>query len=52
MDIYKTKIEAEKEKNEIVLVRDNLPLNITYKGRKYILILTKNDKLILNKNTD
>lgn len=37
---------------ELVLDKNNLPLNIVYKGRRYVLLLTKNDKLILNKNTD
>lgn len=41
-----------KQGKEIVLNKDKLPLNIVYKGRRYVLILTKNDKLILNKNTD
>lgn len=37
---------------EMVLGKDNLPLTIFYKDKRYILILTKNDKLILNKYED
>jgi hypothetical protein len=36
----------------LVLSRDDLPMTIEYKGRKYTLILTKNDKLILNKTVE
>lgn len=48
----KGEIKREIDKKEVVLDKDNLPLNIVYKGKRYILILTKNDKLILNKSTD
>lgn len=34
---------------EVVIDKEDLPLTIIYKGKRYILILTKNDKLILNK---
>lgn len=37
---------------KIFLEREELPLTIIYKGKRYILILTKNDKLILNKYED
>lgn len=37
---------------EIVLSKDNLPLTIFYKDKRYILILTKNDKLMLQKAID
>jgi hypothetical protein len=36
----------------LVLSRDDLPLTIEYKDKKYTLILTKNDKLILNKTIE
>jgi len=36
-------------KNEFLLNKDDLPMTIVYKGKRYILLLTKNDKLILNK---
>ena len=38
-----------KADREIVLKKDDLPLTILYNEKRYILILTKNDKLILNK---
>lgn len=44
-----TSAEKEVIKNGIVLERDKLPMTLIYKGKRYILILTKNDKLILNK---
>lgn len=39
-------------KNKLVVDRDTLPIIIVYKEKRYILILTKNDKLILNKYTE
>jgi len=39
-------------KKELLINKDDLPLTIVYKEKRYILILTKNDKLILNKYTD
>lgn len=39
-------------KKELVVARDGLPLRITYRDKRYILILTRNDKLILNKATE
>lgn len=39
-------------KSELVVDKDVLPLVIVYKGKRYILILTQNDKLILNKYTE
>jgi hypothetical protein len=36
----------------LVLSRDDLPMTIEYKDKKYTLILTKNDKLILNKTIE
>lgn len=41
--------ETDPFKKELFLERKDLPLTIIYKGKRYILILTKNDKLILNK---
>lgn len=54
--------EKEKESSEDILTlisctsgiyksipKEDLPLIINYKGKKYVLILTKNDKLILQK---
>lgn len=41
--------ESDTLEKGLVLNKDDLPLTIVYKGKKYILILTKNDKLILNK---
>lgn len=34
---------------ELTIEKDDLPLTIIYKNKRYILILTRNDKLILNK---
>lgn len=48
----KTEIEKSISKREVVIDKGNLPLNIVYKGRRYILLLTKNDRLILNKYED
>lgn len=42
-------IEDRKADREIVLKKDDLPLTIFYNEKRYILILTRNDKLILNK---
>jgi len=39
-------------KKELLINKDDLPLTIVYKEKRYILILTKNDKLILNKYTN
>lgn len=36
-------------KRELILEKKDFPMTMTYSGKKYILILTKNDKLILNK---
>lgn len=44
--------EKESSQKELVLEKEHLPLTILYKAKKYILILTKNDKLILNKYED
>ncbi|MBI5682418.1 MAG: hypothetical protein HZC45_04545 [Deltaproteobacteria bacterium] len=52
MNISKIKAEIDISKKEIAVDKNNLPLNIIYKEKRYILLLTKNDKLILNKNTD
>ena len=41
-----------KQGKEILINKDDMPITIVYKGKRYILILTKNDKLILNKYTD
>jgi hemin uptake protein HemP len=50
----KTPEPAEKTARHkgLVLSRDDLPLTIEYKGKRYTLILTKNDKLILNKTIE
>jgi hypothetical protein len=45
-------IEDRKADREIVLKKDDLPLTILYNEKRYILILTRNDKLILNKNEE
>lgn len=44
-------IETEKQESEKELTSsgNDLPLTIIYKEKRYVLILTKNDKLILNK---
>lgn len=36
----------------LVVEKEDFPMTIIYKGKRYILILTKNDKLILNKYED
>jgi hemin uptake protein HemP len=41
--------EKSVSRQGLVLSRDDLPMTIEYKNKKYTLILTKNDKLILNK---
>lgn len=45
----RTEIEDRIADRAIVLKKDDLPLTILYNEKRYILILTKNDKLILNK---
>lgn len=44
--------ESGRSKKELNVEKEDLPLTIVYKNKRYILILTKNDKLILNKPTD
>lgn len=44
--------EMDSSKKELSLERDDLPMSIIYKEKRYVLILTKNDKLILNKYED
>lgn len=46
------KKESGRSKKEMTVEREDLPLTIVYKNKRYILILTKNDKLILNKHTE
>ena len=46
------KLEKGISKKELTVDKDALPMSIVYKGKRYILLLTKNDKLILNKYTD
>lgn len=46
------KIEIETAKKEIILDKRDFPMTMNYNGKRYILILTKNDKLILNKYED
>ena len=45
------KLEKGISEKELTADKDDLPFTIVYKGKRYILILTKNDKLILNKYT-
>lgn len=33
----------------LVLTKKQLPLTIVYNGKRYVLVLTKQDKLLLNK---
>lgn len=46
------KIEVEEGKRDLLLEAKDLPVTVVYSGKRYILILTKNDKLILNKYED
>lgn len=41
--------ESGGSKKELTIEEEDLPLTIIYKNKRYILILTRNDKLILNK---
>ena len=43
------KEESQGIKKQLVVDKSDFPLSILYNGKEYILILTKNDKLILNK---
>ena len=43
------KLSKSESKNEWVVSKDELPIVIVYNEKRYILILTKNDKLVLNK---
>lgn len=43
------KLSKSESKNEWVVSKDALPIVIVYNEKRYILILTKNDKLVLNK---
>lgn len=45
-------VEENKEKKELVLKANDMPLIIRYGEKKYVVILTKNDKLILQKPID
>jgi len=51
MEIVERK-EKGSSKKELTVEKETLPLTIAYKGKRYILILTRNDKLILNKQTE
>lgn len=51
MEILERK-ESGRSKNDLTVEKEDLPLTIVYKNKRYVLILTKNDKLILNKPTD
>lgn len=42
-------IKDEHAKSALILKSEDLPLIIEYKDKKYVLILTKNDRLILQK---
>lgn len=33
----------------MVVTKEHLPLTIVYNGKRYVLVLTKQDKLLLNK---
>lgn len=46
------RIEVEDPRRELLLDSKDFPITMVYKGKRYILILTKNDKLILNKYED
>jgi hypothetical protein len=46
------KKENGRSKKELIVEKEDLPLTIIYKNRRYILILTRNDKLILNKQAE
>jgi hypothetical protein len=53
MDNSKTvEIKNEPAKKALVIKSDDLPLTIAYGDKKYVLLLTKNDKLILQKPID
>lgn len=43
------KNEKEMLKRELAVERENLPLVIIYKDKRYVLILTKNERLVLHK---
>ncbi len=36
-------------KKELVLEKSDLPLTVIYKDNKYVLLITKNDRVLLNK---
>ncbi len=46
------KIEIETAKRELILDKRDFPMTMTYNDKRYILLLTKNNKLILNKFTE
>ncbi|MCL4456327.1 MAG: hemin uptake protein HemP [Nitrospirae bacterium] len=53
IDSYKTiEIKDGHIKSALILSSEDLPLIIKYGGKRYVLILTKNDKLILQKTID
>lgn len=53
MDILKiANTDKNSSKKVVVLKKEDLPLTIEYKDRRYVLILTKNDRLILQKAID
>jgi hypothetical protein len=43
------KIEVDEAKRELILEAKDLPMTVVYGDKRYVLILTKNDRLIMNK---
>lgn len=53
MDAFKTtEIKKVSSKKVMDIKKEDLPLIIEYKDKRYVLIRTKNDKLILQKAID
>ncbi len=53
MDTFKI-IDANNQSSQkvVVLKKEDVPLIIKYKDKRYVLLLTKNDRLILQKAID
>jgi|GEM_PF-3512427 len=49
MKTCEVEAKEKKERKELVLKAKDMPLIIRYGEKKYVVILTKNDKLILQK---
>lgn len=47
--VYPEIVIQEKKRFEISLTRDELPLTVQYDDKTYILVLTKSNKLLLQK---